>query len=242
MQRWMALEITCALLVGAVVGTGAHVLWGAEAASGAPVQVAGLSVSRPGGGRAEQSWSVDRSLVELHVSGCGGYRQGSGVLLRDDDGSVQLITNAHVVAGASTVRAVTADSEELVLRVLGTVRGRDVARLDPEPLLAVGLTPMDSGDGARSGDPVRVVGFPSGEFRSDVSSVVDVQLRAGYGSAVEVLIIGSQAEGGHSGSAVIGANGEVVGLVAARDPGSARVVAYRIEDVLAGDLVDPPLC
>ncbi len=228
----MGLEVMLALLVGGVVGSGAHVLLAAPAASGAPVEVAGASASR----------GESAAVVTLHAAGCGVSRQGSGVLVSAGDGSVQLVTNAHVVAGATTVRAVLADSTEVELAVLGAVRGRDAARIDPSGLLAAGAQPIEVGEPADPGDPVRVVGYPAGEFSAVTAAVQDAQVRAGYGSAVEVLLVGSQARGGHSGGAVLDSHGLLVGLVAARDPGTGRVVAYRIGDLLSQELDGPPVC
>ena len=228
----MTLEVTVALLVGGAVGSGAHVLLATPAASGAPVEVAGAAVSRGG----------SESVVALHASGCGVTRQGSGVLVRAGDGSVQLLTNAHVVAGATTVRAVLADSTEVDLAVLGALHGRDAARIDPTGLLAAGAQPIGVGEPADPGDPVEVIGYPAGEFSAASAAVQDAQIRAGYGSAVEVLIVGSQARGGHSGGAVMDSRGLLVGLVAARDPGTGRVVAYRIGDLLAQAVDAPPGC
>ncbi|MEI2697362.1 MAG: serine protease [Microthrixaceae bacterium] len=231
-------------------GTGAHVLLATPAASGAPVQVAGVAVMRGDSGSVGETETetetgtdaVAGSVVTLHASGCGVSRQGSGVLVRGGDGSVQLLTNAHVVAGATTVRAVLADAGETELAVLGAVHGRDAARIDPEGLLAAGARPLDVGEQADPGDPVSVVGYPAGEFSAVTAAVQDAQLRAGYGAAVEVLLVGSQARGGHSGGAVLDASGSLVGLVAARDPGSGRVVAYRIGDLLDEALDGLPAC
>ncbi len=234
-------EVTIALLVGAVVGTGAHALWGTPSAAGAPVQVAGATMSREG----VESDDVQRfagSVVALHASGCGVTRQGTGVLVRDVDGSVHLVSNAHVVAGSTTVRAVFADGTALDVAVLGSVRGRDAALMDPDGLLDAGAEPIDIGAVAGVGDRVSVVGFPAGQFRAEVADVQDEQLRAGYGSAAEVLLVGVAAEGGHSGGAVLDSSGDLVGLIAARDPGSGRIVAYRIGDVLGEPLGGMPRC
>jgi hypothetical protein len=62
--------------------------------------------------------------------------------------------------------------------------------------------------------------------------VASVEPRAAYDQTTEVLVISATAEGGHSGGAVLDEGGGVVGLIAARDPRTERVVAYRIEDLI----------
>ncbi len=79
-------------------------------------------------------------------------------------------------------------------------------------------------------------------FRIEGAAVADVQRRAGWGSASEVLLVGARAHGGHSGGAVLDTSGRVVGLIAARDPGTGRVVAYRIDDLLSAQVGPPPGC
>ncbi len=105
------------------------------------------------------------------------------------------------------------------------------------------MSPLQIGAERRHGDAVIVAGHPGG--RCCVSSGRrwhEVQRRAGYGSASDVLLVGTEAEEGHSGGAVLDPDGSVVGLVAARDPGTRRVVAYRIDDVLAPATVPTSAC
>jgi hypothetical protein len=87
-----------------------------------------------------------------------------------------------------------------------------------------------------------VAGHPGGSFRLDGALVADVQRRAAYGSASDVLLVGTAAEGGHSGGAVFDPAGAVVGLVAARDPGTGQVVAYRIGELLDASVGPLPGC
>ncbi len=155
--------------------------------------------------------------------------------MRDGSGRELLLTNAHVVRGAASVRVVLADGSDAELAVLGAVDGKDAALLDPSPLRGA-ATAAALGPSVGLGDPVVVAGHPAGSFRLDASDVVDVQRRAAYGSASDVLLVGATAEGGHSGGAVMDAAGAVVGLVAARDPGTGRVVAYRIDELLDATL------
>ena len=182
------------------------------------------------------------SVLEVFVTSCGTSRQASATYVRDRGGSALLVTNRHVVRGASGARVVLPDGGTVELAVLGGVVGKDAALLDTAPLEAAGLAPAPAGRAVAPEDAVVVAGHPAGSFRLDGASVADVQRRAAYGSASDVLLVGAPAEGGHSGGAVFDAAGAVVGLVAARDPGTGQVVAYRIGELLDASMGPLPGC
>jgi S1-C subfamily serine protease len=243
MGRRMVLEVGVALLVGALLGTGMH-LWLAPtgASATADVAVAGISVERPGGAGDEAAEAATEAVVRVDAAGCGGRRQGSATLLRDVAGREVLLTNAHVVRGASSVRVQLPGGERVEVAVLGGLVGKDAVLLDPVPLRRSGLAPAGQGGEVGRGDLVVVAGHPGGGFRVDVAAVVDRQRRVGYGSSSEVVLVGSLAEGGHSGGAVLDRAGRVVGLVAARDPGTGHVVAYQIDELLSAGEGPRPGC
>lgn len=243
MGRRTVLEVGLALIAGAVLGTGAHLWLGpAGAASSPSVQVAGTSVERGGAVAEGVVVAASDAVVEVHAVGCGSRRQGSATFLRDRSGRAILVTNAHVARGADTVSAVLPDGAVVRLAVLSGVSGRDAVVLDAEPLAGTGLEPAPVGGAVDRGASVIVAGHPSGTFRVDATAVTDVQRRAGYGGASDVMLVGVAARGGHSGGAVMDASGAVVGLVAARDPSTGSVVAYRIADVLDAPRADLPGC
>ena len=243
MGRRTSFEVVIALVAGAVLGTGAH-LWlvPAGAATAPPAQVAGATLQRSGAVPEVVTSVAPSSVLEVFVTSCGTSRQASATYLSDGAGGVLLLTNRHVVRGASGARVVLPDGATVELSVLGGVIGKDAALLDAQPLEDAGLSPAATGLPAGPEEPVVVAGHPGGSFRLDGTSVVDVQRRAAYGSASDVLLVGTAAEGGHSGGAVFDRRGAVVGLVAARDPGTSRVVAYRISDLLDAAVGPAPGC
>lgn len=239
----MVLDVGGALLVGALMGAGAQMLWDpAGAAPGAPVQVAGAVLERSGSVRNDVVSAAAAGVVEVETVSCGSRRRASATLLSDRAGRVVLLTNAHVVRGAASAMVTVGTGIRVEAAVLGGVPGRDAALLDPSAVLDAGLSPLSVGPVAFTGDAVVVAGYPGGAFRVEGAPVEEVQRRAGYGSASDVLLIGAEAEGGHSGGAVLDPDGSVVGLVAARDPGTRRVVAYRIDDVLRPATAQGPAC
>lgn len=243
MGRRSVLEVGLAVLVGVGLGTGAHAWLGPEGgASPAPVEVAGASVERLGMVPDAVTAAASAAVLEVHAEGCGSRRQASATLVADPGGDVRLLTNAHVVRGASSVRAVLPDGDSVELDVLGALVDRDAALLDTEPLHdRSALAARASASQDAMGTAVVVAGHPAGAFRLVATTVVDVQRRAGYGGVTDVLLADTPAEGGHSGGALLDASGAVVGLVAARDPSTGRVVAYDLDD-LGSTLGSVPGC
>lgn len=236
-------EVGIALVMGVVIGVGVHLWWGPVGAAPAPVaEVAGATITRSGPVPDELVGTVAPAVVRVHAEGCGGRRQGSATLVRGVDGEAQLLTNAHVAKGASTVTVDLATGATAEVAVLGSVEGRDATRLDATPLLDAGIRALPVAGPAEVGDPVVVAGHPAGSFRVDGTSVSTTARRAAYGGASDVLLVGAVAEGGHSGGAVLDPAGNVVGLVAARDPSTSQVVAYRIQDVVDEPLGGVPTC
>lgn len=244
MGRRTLWEACAGLVAGAVLGVGLH-LWLSPAGASAPageVAVAGIAVERPGGAHDAARRVAVGAVVRVEASSCGERLQGSATLVRDGTGRERLLTNAHVVRGARRVQVVLADGTRIDAAVRGSLVGKDAAVLDAGAVVDAGGAPAETGGRAEVGDVVVVAGHPRGSFTIEGAAVADVQRRAGWGSASEVLLVGARAHGGHSGGAVLDTSGLVVGLIAARDPGTGRVVAYRIGELLSAQVGPPPGC
>ncbi len=241
----MVLEVATALVVGVLLGTGAHVLTPAATADAA-VQVAGVAVERNGGVDDEVAAIAAGSVLRVEASGCGEQRQASATLVRTDDGRVLLLTNAHVVAGSGTVEVRSGDGTRVDVGVLGALDGRDAVLLDAEAVMAAGgervWPPAEAGGAVGLGAELAVAGFPGGDARVDATYLADVQRRVADGVASEVMLTGSTVTGGSSGGAVLDAGGRVVGRVAARDRSPGQAVAHPLAGLLEAPLVAPPGC
>jgi S1-C subfamily serine protease len=239
-ERTTLAAVATATLIGALTGVLLHTLVPTPDTAGAPLapvaSVAGARLERADADPAE----VPSAVVEVEATGCGVRRQASATRLRGLDGDL-LLTNAHVVAGADEV-TVHAAGVAVTATVRGTLVGRDVALLALPHATGADVTALAVGAAAAPGDAVSVAGFPAGAPDRSAGTVDSVELRSGYGGTSEVLVVASQAVPGASGGAVLDADGEVVGLVAARDPGTGRTVAYPIDQLLTGRLGPPPSC
>jgi len=148
-----------------------------------------------GGSRAPQP-RMRRGLGSGFVINAGGY----------------IVTNNHVVDGASEIRVKFADGRELK----GTVVGRDpktdlaLLKVDAQNLPVVPL-----GDSARLevGEPVMAVGNPFGLEQTVTTGIVSATGRAiGEGPYDDFIQTDASINPGNSGGPLINARGEAVGI------------------------------
>lgn len=156
--------------------------------------------------------AVERAAVRVRNVACAGVASGSGFAL---DARL-LVTNAHVVGGASQLQLDTYDGRDIEVGTAGAATIADLALVRTTGSLPA-VVPMAAAD-PRAGDPVSVVGYPGGGPLRTSSGVVlgytDDPLGANIG---QVLATDAHVEPGSSGSAMVDEAGAVVGVVFARD-------------------------
>ncbi|GAA0928323.1 S1C family serine protease [Streptomyces thermoalcalitolerans] len=164
------------------------------------------------------------SVVQIRT----GRELGSGVVY-DDKGHI--VTNAHVVGGASTFEVTTANSEAaLTARLVSSYPEQDLAlvKLDEVP---PGLRPAAFGDSEKVevGQIVLAMGSPLGLSSSVTQGIVSAIGRTvsegrdggGTGATIANMVQTSAAiNPGNSGGALVNLDGEVIGIptLAATDP------------------------
>ncbi len=234
-RRVGAGAVTLAVLLGAVIGVGAHSLLPAAGSTGLG---AGPAPSAEVAGR-----TLDRdATLRVEAVGCGEHRSATATVL-GPPGDQIVLTNAHVARGAGTVTVHHDDGTVGSATVLGAVPGRDAAVLRLDDERNAPASPPAAQVAAEVGDDVVVTGFPDGARVEMAAQVRSSELRSGYGGTAQVLLIDAPAGGGLSGGTVVDADtGDVVGLVAARDPGTGDVVAYPVHEVLGRGLGPAPGC
>ncbi len=145
----------------------------------------------------------------------GGTATGSGFLI-DNDGHI--LTNAHVVDGASSVTVkLGEDGEQLDAKVVGVDKSTDVAVLGVDPS-KVNAQPLSFGDSdhLNVGDAVVAIGNPFGLDRTVTSGIISAlqrQISAPDGFEISNVIQTDAAiNPGNSGGPLIDANGSVIGI------------------------------
>jgi S1-C subfamily serine protease len=145
----------------------------------------------------------------------GGSASGSGFVI-DREGHV--LTNNHVVEGASSVSVKLGDSEEsFEAKVVGTDPGTDIALLEVDaPAKEFHPLQLGSSSELEVGDPVVAIGNPFGLDSTVTSGIVsalqrDIQAPNGF-SISHVIQTDAAINPGNSGGPLINASGEVIGI------------------------------
>ncbi|MFC5856068.1 trypsin-like peptidase domain-containing protein [Streptomyces chlorus] len=113
--------------------------------------------------------AVSPSIVEINATSSAGSSTGSGVIITHDG---EIVTNNHVVAGASSVTVRTSDGKTYTADVVGTESAKDLALIKLNN--ASGLTPaaLGNSDGVQVGDEVVAIGSPEGLTGTVTSGIV----------------------------------------------------------------------
>jgi S1-C subfamily serine protease len=134
--------------------------------------------------------------------------QGSGVILA---GSGLVVTNEHVVKGATSVRLDTDDGRTIgavVQRVDGT---QDLAVLRPEEVPGQGAR-LAAADDLRPGDQVFAIGSPFQLQNSVTAGVVSAVDRRDPDTGVPMIQIDAPINPGSSGGGLFDLRGRLVGI------------------------------
>jgi S1-C subfamily serine protease len=143
-----------------------------------------------------------------------GFSTGSGFVV-DRDGTI--LTNAHVVAGATNVTVQFADKHVVDARILGRDESTDLAVLKVSAKPSE-LTPLSLGSSRRVqvGDPTIAIGNPFGLERTLTTGVVSATKRtiqAPDGFEIDGVIQTDAAiNPGNSGGPLLDAAGRVIGI------------------------------
>jgi len=144
-----------------------------------------------------------------------GTATGSGFVV-DEDGTI--ITNAHVVEGASKVTVSFEEGGEAVdAEVKGVDDDSDIAvlKIDPEGL-DLTVLPLGRSSDVEVGDPVVAIGNPFGLQRTVTTGIVSAlqrQLDAPSGFPIsDVIQTDASINPGNSGGPLLDAQGRVIGI------------------------------
>jgi serine protease Do len=146
----------------------------------------------------------------------GGMASGSGFIVSGDG---YILTNNHVVDGASEVRVRLLDRREFKAKVIGRDANTDVAVIKIE---ATGLTaaPLGNSDGSRVGEWVLAVGNPLGENLTFTvtQGIISAKGRAlglpgqSQMSIQDFIQTDAAINPGNSGGPLVNTRGEVIGI------------------------------
>ena len=145
---------------------------------------------------------------------------GSGFILTENG---YVVTNAHVVSGASAIYVSTHDGEEMEAKLVGSDTTNDVAVLKVEAETLPAVT-VGSSDDLIVGDQVVAIGNPLGDLTSTMTvgyvSAKDRDVTTD-GTTINMIQTDAAINSGNSGGPLFNMRGEVVGITTAKYSGSS---------------------
>jgi S1-C subfamily serine protease len=113
--------------------------------------------------------AVSPSIVEINATSNAGESTGSGVIITSDG---EIITNNHVVSGATSIKVSTSDGKTYSAKVLGTDSKKDLALIKLENASGLTTATLGNSDGVQVGDQVVAIGSPEGLTGTVTSGIV----------------------------------------------------------------------
>ena len=168
---------------------------------------------------------------------------GTGVVLSSDG---YIVTNCHVIEGASSIQVVFTDGQVHVARVVGADAASDLAVLYVQ---ADDLTPAEFGDSStvRVGDAVAAIGDPLGiAFRGTMTdgivSAINRDVTSG-GRTMTLIQTNAALNSGNSGGPLLNCYGQVVGIntmkiSAFTDSAGVEGLGFAIPSTTVKEIVD----
>jgi serine protease Do len=164
---------------------------------------------------------------------------GSGVIVSPDG---YIITNNHVVDGATDVKVEFSNKEKYAAKIVGTDKYTDVAilKIDKSGLPTL---PFADSNRVQVGDVVLAIGEPFGLGGTVTMGIVSARGRTGLGIERYEDFIQTDAaiNHGNSGGALIDTHGELVGIntaILSGDGGGSEGIGFAIPANLARNMMD----
>jgi S1-C subfamily serine protease len=158
---------------------------------------------------------VQPAVVQVNVTTSSGNQLGSGVII---DQRGYIVTNNHVIAGATSINVVLNDGRKLQAQLVGTDSTDDLAVLKITPP-ASGLTGATLGDSSklRVGQDVLAIGNPLGFSQTVTNGIISALNRtASEGQNGATLPNAIQTDApinpGNSGGALVDLQGNLIGI------------------------------
>ena len=170
--------------------------------------------------------SVVEIVIKETTQGYGFFGQsytaqgaGSGVIISSDG---YIITNNHVVGGVDSITVTTYDGKEYPATLVGTDSKTDIAVIKVD---AENLIPATIGDSSKIqvGDTALVIGNPLGTLGGTVTNgIISATSREIVinNESMDLIQTNAAINSGNSGGGMFDGNGNLIGIVNAKDSGA----------------------
>ncbi|WP_327724307.1 S1C family serine protease [Streptomyces europaeiscabiei] len=140
--------------------------------------------------------AVSPSIVEISATSNAGESTGSGVIITSDG---EIITNNHVISGASQIKVTTSNGKSYTAEVVGTDSKKDLALIKLRDASGLKAATLGDSAGVKVGDQVVAIGSPEGLTGTVTSGIVSALDRDVTVSTDESQGQQQQQQGGGSG-------------------------------------------
>ncbi len=163
---------------------------------------------------------------------------GSGIIISKSSNDLMILTNNHVVDGASELSVQFINEKSYDAKIVGTSERKDIAiisiplnKIDAETLKTIKIATMGNSDELKVGNGIIAIGNALGYGQSVTTGVVSALNREvsidNYTN--KMIQIDAAINGGNSGGALLNSRGEVIGINSAKYSSYATSTSASIE-------------
>lgn len=195
-RKPIALFAAVAIASGVVGGGTVALIGNTTSHSTVSTAAAAVNASSSKTGVAGVAAAVSPSIVEIGATSNGGRSTGAGVIITSNG---EIITNNHVIAGATSIKVTYSDGKTATAKVVGTDAKKDLALIKVDNASGLTAAKLGNSDGIAVGDQVVAIGSPEGLTGTVTSGIVSALNRDVTVSTDESQGRG-QGQGGSGGS------------------------------------------
>lgn len=153
---------------------------------------------------------------------------GSGVIINKKDGEIDILTNYHVIKGATTLTCTLADNTNVEATVKGVDEDRDLAvisiktsDLSEDTLKQIAIATIGDSDKLQVGEQVVAIGNALGYGQSVTTGIVSatnrsVSTSSDTDTSQSYIQTDAAINPGNSGGALLNMSGELIGINSAK--------------------------
>ena len=173
-KRPLALLAAVAIAAAAIGGGTATLIGelagGSSGSSGSGGVVSGTTVSQSSAGTVSGvATAVSPAIVEISATSSAGESTGSGVVITADG---EIVTNNHVISGASTIKVTLSTGKTYTADVVGTDADKDLALIKLQGASGLKTASLGDSSSVKVGDEVVAIGSPEGLTGTVTSGIV----------------------------------------------------------------------
>ncbi|MEU6015001.1 trypsin-like peptidase domain-containing protein [Streptomyces sp. NPDC047515] len=166
----LAAVAIAAAVVGGGTATVISQLTGNDANSAGGGVVPGTTVSQSSKGTvAGVAQAVSPMIVEINATSTAGESTGSGVVITSDG---EVVTNNHVISGASSIKVTLSTGKTYRAKVVGTDSAKDLALIKLQGASGLKTATLGDSSAIAVGDQVVAIGSPEGLTGTVTSGIV----------------------------------------------------------------------